>query len=367
MKKQKQLSPKAMEAFQKFKLASSNNRKCLIKLSYTLDLSIEENVIGEQFELLKSMYAAANGATELHACSVLNACLHQRRAVFILSRDILKDLCEKDKNYKIGLSNKLYPNVLGYLQAHNYIKMIQKGTGRSASVFELSDSFFREQFEAVDFESQRTEAIDFTKQFSKGAAKGAAKGALYLCNNGIMEHCINDSNSSNLKDSQNGLKTVELCNDEEQGHSTVVLQQTVVDDSATDLTSSPVAHPQVSDESLHSNEAATTHNTPEHKNIITPQLRPPPSSSKLKTLSVEGLDVLLKKHSTAAAFESELKAYTYSQTNLFTALFRRITTRAVTVDFVNDLAVMLNYTFTAEQVETLEIRKKLCLDFRQTS
>jgi len=109
-------------------------------------------------------------AVTKNVCSVLNSILYQRRVVFVLTRESVKNIVSSDKNWKtrVGFRNENYRKIIGLLCKNNIIEEIvfPENKSKKTMVFKVIEPFFLSLLQ-VDAEKQMSEVLFFIDRKSK--------------------------------------------------------------------------------------------------------------------------------------------------------------------------------------------------------
>lgn len=156
-------------------------RPKLIVLKQTRKIE-EIDLFEEKWKVIKNEYIENINGDWLDKAmtSFLNSIVYSNRAVFIITRESLRQLLKSDENWDktIGLKDSNYPIFLCEMINGELIKKIVDGT--KASVYELISPELL-KFINADVEAQRLEAVEFANTCDpdddQGTQEGTGEGA----------------------------------------------------------------------------------------------------------------------------------------------------------------------------------------------
>ncbi len=149
------------------------NREHLIMLKHTTHITNDLLKLSEWSDL-KLTYDAISSPIERLTVSVVNAALTQRRIIFCLTKRAGSDLVKSDKNWgnNNGFNNNKWSQMLRILHGSKVLKIIQKGSGRCPSVYEITCPDILSLIN-VNRERQLAETMAFANKFKKSDNKTA--------------------------------------------------------------------------------------------------------------------------------------------------------------------------------------------------
>lgn len=139
----------------------------LICLQKTRKLSVSDLELPEWYELDKA-YKAARDPIHKIIISIRNSILYQKRVVFALSRDSLRDLVRADENWKprAGFDNNAYKKVIKLLVDSCLVEVIKPASRGTPFVLKVVKNDVL-QYLIVDVSKQMNEALEFASKFEK--------------------------------------------------------------------------------------------------------------------------------------------------------------------------------------------------------
>jgi hypothetical protein len=148
---------------------------------------LEEDVVPHaEWEIIKKWYSDIENHPDVNWIdkamnSIINSIVHQRRAVFALSRDGVRSVLASDKNWSqpIGLKNDSYKFLLASLIDAGILEPVGDRGRKKLAVYKVVDQNILEMIKVNSPEEQLAEVLDFVDkndENDEGTQKGTQKG-----------------------------------------------------------------------------------------------------------------------------------------------------------------------------------------------
>lgn len=155
-------------------------------LQKTKTIQEEDIVPHAEWEIIKNWYRDIEKHPDVEWIdkamnSVINSIVHQRRAVFAISRDGIRDILTNDKNWlePIGLKNERYEFLLASLVEAGIIENVRERQHKKLSIYKVVSQDILEMIKVASPEEQLREVIDFVDKnddIDEGTQEGTQKG-----------------------------------------------------------------------------------------------------------------------------------------------------------------------------------------------
>jgi hypothetical protein len=137
-----------------------------LTLTTTSDL---ESTCTDWADALKPVYLEVEKVEEAVLASCLNAVLTQRIKAFVFTRTLAEKLLAQDKNLPANLkefSRKVWPKLFAALASSGHFNLVQKGSSRQPSVWEVVEPAVVENLKEVNREEQVKNCLNFVSNRS---------------------------------------------------------------------------------------------------------------------------------------------------------------------------------------------------------